>query len=424
MMNHGYDEESMSKQREAIANLEKEMQKQNQKFIDMEHKHAEKALIARKLIEELLERQRSLLEMENKYNDSLNMIISYSLFFQNIVEISSLQFAAVKQQNDYKNLLNLAEDLKKQNEGLNAKIIHLEQENRRVEKGKLDGLEGHQFKKVNFYKSLSFKEKSTRKQEIELDKRAHTPKLKEVEGKKGMDEDDQEVEDTEEEDQDGEENQEVENVEEENQEEREDEKLVGRLLEDVKEKSEQLSFKEFQLDQENQMIRKVKLDDLEGREFKEFKEVHFDNSISFKEERIMKQEVELYKLTHAFEQERHEEANHKYDNKDNDENTNNNNESGDDNDEDECDNDYEDHNDAYDLDGHQYKETHFYNFVTLEEEWTMRQDVELHKNYMEAPLTATLQKGDKECYELDFDDLRNMFSRLGISCTLNNEPLM
>jgi len=40
-------------------------------------------------------------------------------------------------------MFNHVEDQKKQNEQLNTKIIHLEQENQRIRKLELDGLEGH-----------------------------------------------------------------------------------------------------------------------------------------------------------------------------------------------------------------------------------------------------------------------------------------
>ncbi|KAK7386702.1 hypothetical protein VNO78_27037 [Psophocarpus tetragonolobus] len=80
MMNHSHAEEALSKQREAIVNLMKEIQNQNMNFIDMEHKHDEKTVIMSKFIAGFVEnmefRQRSLMEMENKYNyESLNMIM-------------------------------------------------------------------------------------------------------------------------------------------------------------------------------------------------------------------------------------------------------------------------------------------------------------------------------------------------------------
>ncbi|KAJ1396782.1 hypothetical protein SESBI_32300 [Sesbania bispinosa] len=45
---------------------------------------------------------------------------------KSVMKISSLQMDALKQEKDHKNVLKLAEDLKGQNEQLNAKIIQLE----------------------------------------------------------------------------------------------------------------------------------------------------------------------------------------------------------------------------------------------------------------------------------------------------------
>lgn len=79
MVSNNHGEEGSSKQSEAVVSLEKEIQKQSEKFIDMEHKHAEKAVIMSKLMIGLVNnidsRQRNMLEMENKYNESLNMIM-------------------------------------------------------------------------------------------------------------------------------------------------------------------------------------------------------------------------------------------------------------------------------------------------------------------------------------------------------------
>ncbi|RDY13500.1 hypothetical protein CR513_01574, partial [Mucuna pruriens] len=55
MMNHSHDEDDMSKKSEAFVRLEKEIQNQNQKFIDMEYKHSEKSGIVRILVAGLLE---------------------------------------------------------------------------------------------------------------------------------------------------------------------------------------------------------------------------------------------------------------------------------------------------------------------------------------------------------------------------------
>jgi len=54
------------------------------------------------------------------------------------MKISSLQFATLKQQNDYRNVFNLVEDLKKSNEQNNDKTILLEQEDQRIRKRKLN----------------------------------------------------------------------------------------------------------------------------------------------------------------------------------------------------------------------------------------------------------------------------------------------
>ncbi|TKY47428.1 hypothetical protein E2542_SST29488 [Spatholobus suberectus] len=188
MMNRSHEEEAPSKQSEAIVSLEKEIENQKQKFVDMEHKHAEKVVIMNKLIAGLAEnidyRQRNLLEMENKYNESLNMImklmgegdtlheechkelqqltvmnsnISHDMesikkeheqvskelkenktlndlqqktftevIQKHVMEISSLHIAAVRLQNDYDNVLKMADNLKEQNKQLNAKITSLE----------------------------------------------------------------------------------------------------------------------------------------------------------------------------------------------------------------------------------------------------------------------------------------------------------
>lgn len=70
MVDCDHEEEGPSKQSEAIVSLEREIQNQNQKFMDMEHKHAEKALIMGELMVGLAQnidsRQRNLLEMEKK----------------------------------------------------------------------------------------------------------------------------------------------------------------------------------------------------------------------------------------------------------------------------------------------------------------------------------------------------------------------
>ncbi|XP_029130917.1 uncharacterized protein LOC114917084 [Cajanus cajan] len=170
MMNHCYEEE-------------------NQNSLYMEQKHSEKGVIMSKLIAELVENidsmKRSMLEMQNKYDVSLNItkklmgdrdtmheechtelqqlkVMNYNLsqemecikkehekiskelkenkalsdlqqknfteaIQKNVMEISSLQFAALKQQNDYENVLKQAEELKEKNEQLNAKIIQLEE---------------------------------------------------------------------------------------------------------------------------------------------------------------------------------------------------------------------------------------------------------------------------------------------------------
>ncbi|XP_040867973.1 uncharacterized protein [Glycine max] len=182
MTNHSYVEEALSKQNEAIVRVEKDIQNHIQNSLDMEHMHSEKATIMSKLIPELVENiesmQRSVPEMENKYKESLNIIkkltsegdtkheechkevqqlkvmnsiISHEMecmkkeheqismelkenkaisdlqqknftevIQKNVMEISSLQFAALKQQDEYENVLKLAEVLKEKNEQLNA----------------------------------------------------------------------------------------------------------------------------------------------------------------------------------------------------------------------------------------------------------------------------------------------------------------
>ncbi|RDY13496.1 Protein INVOLVED IN DE NOVO 2, partial [Mucuna pruriens] len=167
MVNHSHEKEASSKQSEAILSVEKEIKNQNDKFIDMEHRHGEKAVIMSKLIAGLAEnidfRQRNLLGMEDKYNESLNMImklmgechkelqqlkvmnsnISHDMecikkvheqvskelkenkalnelqqkkfmevIQKHIMEISSLHIDFEKQQNCYENVWKLTEDLK------------------------------------------------------------------------------------------------------------------------------------------------------------------------------------------------------------------------------------------------------------------------------------------------------------------------
>ncbi|CAJ1865407.1 unnamed protein product [Sphenostylis stenocarpa] len=158
----------------------------------MEHKHAEKVIIMNKLMVEVAEnidsRQRSMLEMDKKYKESLNMIMKLMgegdtlhgdvmklkvmnsspshdmeqiskelkenkaiinlqqkkftevfIVLQHEMEITSLHIAAVKQQNDYESvLLKLTDDLKEKNETLNAKIIDLETEIQRIRKRELE----------------------------------------------------------------------------------------------------------------------------------------------------------------------------------------------------------------------------------------------------------------------------------------------
>ncbi|KAK7305733.1 hypothetical protein VNO77_43643 [Canavalia gladiata] len=188
MMNNSY-EESLSKQSDAIGRLGKEIQNQNQKFIDLEHKHVEKAVVMSKLIAELAEninsRQKTLLEMDHKYNESVNMTMmlmdegdtlhevshreheqiskehkeskvlndllhknfteslqKYTIRLRtwpsigrlvqsyppNATQISSLQVAAMKQIDDCKNALKLVEDLKRQKGNIYAKIIRIEKQ--------------------------------------------------------------------------------------------------------------------------------------------------------------------------------------------------------------------------------------------------------------------------------------------------------
>ncbi|XP_040867886.1 kinesin-like protein KIF20B [Glycine max] len=135
MVDCDHEEEGPSKQSEAIVSLEREIQNQNQKFMDMEHKHAEKALIMGELMVGLAQnidsRQRNLLEMEKKdsrpgpaYLVTLRLVSP--AFVDHVMEITSLHIAAVKQQNDYENALKLGDDLKEQVKQLNAKFIEKE----------------------------------------------------------------------------------------------------------------------------------------------------------------------------------------------------------------------------------------------------------------------------------------------------------
>ncbi|KAK7386703.1 hypothetical protein VNO78_27038 [Psophocarpus tetragonolobus] len=78
MMTNSTAEETLSKQKEAIVNLIKEIQNQNMNADGIEHKHDEKSVIISKLIAGLVEnidfRQKSV-EVENKYHESLNLIM-------------------------------------------------------------------------------------------------------------------------------------------------------------------------------------------------------------------------------------------------------------------------------------------------------------------------------------------------------------
>ncbi|KAK7387393.1 hypothetical protein VNO78_28160 [Psophocarpus tetragonolobus] len=69
MMNHSDQEETLSKHSQAIVRLQKEIQNQNQKFVDMQNKHIEKAGIVGTLVAGLLENidsmQGSLLKVLN-----------------------------------------------------------------------------------------------------------------------------------------------------------------------------------------------------------------------------------------------------------------------------------------------------------------------------------------------------------------------
>ncbi|KAL2333252.1 hypothetical protein Fmac_014465 [Flemingia macrophylla] len=188
MMNRCSVEEALTKQHEGIVRLEKEIQNQNQyEKKNIGTKHSEKVVVMSKLVAELVENngsmKRSMLEMENKYNELLNIIkkltaegheechkelqqlkvmnynrsqemecikkehekISKELkenrglsdqqqksftetIQKNVMEIGSLQFAALKQQNEYENVLRQADELKRQKEQLHVKIFHLQKQ--------------------------------------------------------------------------------------------------------------------------------------------------------------------------------------------------------------------------------------------------------------------------------------------------------
>ncbi|KAK7387392.1 hypothetical protein VNO78_28159 [Psophocarpus tetragonolobus] len=79
MWKHSYKyEETFSKQRMIIENLQSEIEYKNHKLIEMERKHSETLTSVRKFVIGLVEniniKERSLLEMECKYNESLYMV--------------------------------------------------------------------------------------------------------------------------------------------------------------------------------------------------------------------------------------------------------------------------------------------------------------------------------------------------------------
>ncbi|KAK7305734.1 hypothetical protein VNO77_43644 [Canavalia gladiata] len=78
MLHSNKYEEALSKQRMAIESLRNEIEYQNQKLREMDHKHSETLACVRRLIVGLVEninsKERSLLEVECKYTEALNMV--------------------------------------------------------------------------------------------------------------------------------------------------------------------------------------------------------------------------------------------------------------------------------------------------------------------------------------------------------------
>ncbi|KAJ1377215.1 putative domain XH [Sesbania bispinosa] len=167
MTNHS-SEGDVSNQSKGFVNLQKEIERQKQKIIDAVRNSSEKAASISKLKESLNtvmkmtdteymlheECNKELQQMEvmnsnmsnemeciKKEHEQITKALEESKSLndlqqknfteeirKNVMKISSLQMAALKQEKDHKNVLKLAEDLKGQNKQLNAKIIQLERQ--------------------------------------------------------------------------------------------------------------------------------------------------------------------------------------------------------------------------------------------------------------------------------------------------------
>ncbi|KAJ1377213.1 putative domain XH [Sesbania bispinosa] len=167
MTNHSC-EGAVSNQSKAFVSLQKEIERQKQKIIDAEHNSSAKAASISKLKESLnmvmkmtdkeytlheechkdlqqmkvmnsnmshemecIKKEHEQITKELEECKSLNDLQQKNFteeIRKSVMKISSLQMDALKQEKDHKNVLKLAEDLKGQNEQLNAKIIQLERQ--------------------------------------------------------------------------------------------------------------------------------------------------------------------------------------------------------------------------------------------------------------------------------------------------------